>query len=201
MNAEINTIAEAMTGVTTALSGAFQEMFAGIADGTMNLAQVFTNLGGSLRSLAFKIIADVMAKYLASLLAATLASVVHTVKEIGMAAAVEGFHIVQGRPFAKAVMLKALAEKDPNCEWIMITSADATQATIKTKHRQIPEVLEYQYTIERARAAGYLTGNNRANWETKPQEMLEARATSKAVRRWYPGATFGMHSVEEAHDD
>ncbi len=120
---------------------------------------------------------------------------------LGAAASVEGFHIVNQRPFAKAVMLKALAERDPNCEWIMITSADDKQATIKTKHRKISEVLEYTYTIERAAKAGYLTGKNAENWKTKTQEMLEARATSKAVRRWYPGATFGMHSVEEAGDD
>lgn len=119
---------------------------------------------------------------------------------LGAAAAVEGFHIVQGRPFAKAVMLKALAEKDPNCEWILITSADAKQATIKTQHKKAG-LLEYTYTIERAAAAGYLTGKNADNWKTKTQEMLEARATSKAVRRWYPGATFGMHSIEEAGDD
>lgn len=120
---------------------------------------------------------------------------------LGAAASVEGFHIVNQRPFAKAVMLKALAERDPNCEWIMVTSADAKHATIKTKHRKLPEVLEYTYTIERAAAAGYLTGKNADNWKTKTQEMLEARATSKGVRRWYPGATFGMHAVEEANDD
>lgn len=119
---------------------------------------------------------------------------------LGAAASVEGFHIVNGRPFAKAVMLKALAERDPNCEWIMITSADDKHATIKTQHKKAG-LLEYTYTIERAEAAGYLNGKNSENWKTKRQEMLEARATSKSVRRWYPGATFGLHSIEEAHDD
>jgi hypothetical protein len=123
---------------------------------------------------------------------------------LGMAASVEGFHIITSggvaRPFPKANMLKALAEKDPNCEWIMITSADDKHATIKTMHRKVGP-LEYTYTIERAEKAGYLNGPNKHNWQTKTQEMLEARATSKSVRRWYPGATFGMHSQEEALDD
>jgi 5'-3' exonuclease len=119
---------------------------------------------------------------------------------LGAAASVEGFHIVNQRPFAKAVMLKALAERDPNCNWLMVTSADDKHATIKTVHK-LAGPLEYTYTIERAVQAGYLTGKNAENWRTKTQEMLEARATSKAVRRWYPGATFGMHSMEEAGDD
>lgn len=120
---------------------------------------------------------------------------------LGMAASLEGFHIVNSRPYAKATMLKALAERDPNCEWIMVTSADDKQATIETKHRKIDKVLSYQYTIERAAKAGLLTGNNRHNWEKIPQEMCEARATAKAVRRWYPSCTFGMTSAEEAGDD
>jgi hypothetical protein len=60
--------------------------------------------------------------------------------------------------------------------------------------------LEYTYTIERARKAGYLTGGNKHNWTTITQEMLEARAVSKAVNRWYSGATLGMKSYEEAQD-
>lgn len=125
---------------------------------------------------------------------------------LGMAAALEGFHIISSkkdgtqRPFAKAVMLKALAERDPNCEWIVITSADDKHATIKTVHKKVGP-LEYTYTAERAVQAGYFEGPNGYNWKTKTQEMLEARATSKAIRRWYPGSIFGMHSVEEAGDD
>lgn len=120
---------------------------------------------------------------------------------LGAAASVEGFHIVNNRPFAKATTLKALAERDPNCEWLMVTSADDQQATVETKHRKIDKVLTYTYTIDRAEKAGYLTGKNRENWITKTQEMLEARATSKAVRRWYPGSTLGMISTEEAADE
>ena len=119
---------------------------------------------------------------------------------MGVAASVESFHIVDGKPFPKATTLRALAERHPDCEWLMVVSADEKQATVKTKHRKAGE-LTYQYTIERAEKAGYLTGKNKHNWLGKTQEMLEARATSKAVRRWYPGSVLGMHAAEEAHDD
>jgi 5'-3' exonuclease len=117
----------------------------------------------------------------------------------GMSAALEMFHIVQNKPYPKAKALKMLAERDPMCEWIMVTSADDKHCTIKTKHRRAGE-LEYTYTIERAERAGFLRGGNKGNWLSIPQEMLEARATSKAVNRWYPGSTFGMSSAEEMLD-
>ncbi len=117
----------------------------------------------------------------------------------GMSASLEMFHIVQGKPFPKAKALKMLAERDPQCAWIMVTSADDKHCTVKTEHRKAG-LLEYTYTIERARTAGFLTGGNKHNWTAIPQEMLEARATSKAVNRWYPGSTFGMSSAEEMQD-
>lgn len=119
---------------------------------------------------------------------------------MGMAQALEAFHIVNDKPFMKATALQALASRDPDCVWIMITSSDGKHAVCKSQHRSAG-LLEYTYTIERAALAKLTTGNNRHNWETKPQEMLEARAKSKASRLWYPSATFGMHSQEEALDD
>jgi 5'-3' exonuclease len=118
---------------------------------------------------------------------------------MGMSESLEAFHIVQDRPFPKAVWILARGQRHPDCEWLMVTSADAKHAVLSTQHRKAGR-LDYEYTIERAALAGYLTGKNRHNWETKPQEMLEARAISKGVRRWYPGATFGMHSFEEEQD-
>ena len=118
---------------------------------------------------------------------------------MGMSESLEAFHIVQDRPFPKAVWILARGQRHPDCEWLMVTDADDKRAVLSTMHRKAGR-LDYTYTIERAAQAGYLTGKNRHNWETKPQEMLEARAISKGVRRWYPGATFGMHSFEEEQD-
>lgn len=119
---------------------------------------------------------------------------------MGMAESLEAFFIVNERPFPKAVWILSRAQKHPDCAWMMVTSADAKQATVTTLHRQAGK-LEYQYTAERAAAAGYFDGKNKHNWITKTQEMLEARAISKATRRWYPGSVFGMHAMEEAGDD
>jgi hypothetical protein len=116
---------------------------------------------------------------------------------VGLAAALQGFHIVNDKPFASAHLLRSLAERDPNCEWIMCTHADDKSATWVTKHRKIPEPMSYTYTRERAEQAGMFTGKNAHNWKTKTQEMLEKTSGAKGVRRWYPGATMGLHIPEE----
>lgn len=118
---------------------------------------------------------------------------------LGLAASLEAFHIVKNKPYPKAHFLQAMAERDPNCEWIMITSADETHATIETVHKKAGH-LKFTYTIDMARKAGHLTGSNRANWEKIPRNMCEARAKSAGSNRWYPGSTFGMPSVEEMQD-
>jgi RecT family len=107
--------------------------------------------------------------------------------------------LFKGRPYPSAKGKHFLALRDPNCVWFTVTSADEKHATVKTKHREAG-LLEYTYTIERAQRAGYLTGGNKHNWQTMPQEMLEARAKSKGADRWYPGSTFGMPTVEEIQD-
>lgn len=116
---------------------------------------------------------------------------------VGLAAALQGFHIVNDKPFPSAHLLRSLAERDPNCEWIMCTHADDKSATWVTKHRKIPEPMSYTYTRERAEQAGMFTGKNAHNWKTKTQEMLEKTSGAKGVRRWYPGATMGLHIPEE----
>lgn len=115
---------------------------------------------------------------------------------LGMMEALEAFHIVKDRPFPKATTLQALAERHPMCVWILVTESDSEHATCKSVHREAGP-LSYNYTIDDARREGLTTGSNRHNWETKPRNMLEARAKSRAARLWYPGAVMGLHSFEE----
>lgn len=118
---------------------------------------------------------------------------------LGFATSLDSFHLYNNKPLLKAVTYKALAERHPDCVWIVIVSADDTQATMKTNHRELG-ILEYQYTADRARKAGYFTGGNKENWNNKTQEMLEARATTKSIRRWYAGVMIGQRSYEEEQD-
>lgn len=123
---------------------------------------------------------------------------------LGVAASLDAFHMVtvrgKTRPYPKAHFLQALAERDPNCEWIMVTSSDEQHATLTTMHRKAGK-LSVTFTIERARKAGYLDGGNKRNWEIQPQNMLEARVKSWGSKLWYAKATFGLPSFEEMQDE
>jgi 5'-3' exonuclease len=120
---------------------------------------------------------------------------------LGYAESLESFFIVKNRPFPKAKWILSRMQKHPDCEWCVITAADEKAATIKAKHKKFPDILSITYTIEMAEQAGHTTGPNRHNWEKNTRSMLRARAISAGCGDWFPGATFAMHSVEEALDN
>jgi len=112
---------------------------------------------------------------------------------LGMTTALDGFHVIEGKPSPSADLIRSLAEDDPNCEYLMLVSADDTQATWETKHRRHPNPTRYTYTIEDARQAGLTSGN----WVKRKREMLTKTAGSKLARIVYPRATMGLYSPEE----
>lgn len=120
-----------------------------------------------------------------------------TGRELGltMMQTLNGFHIVKDKPFAGWQLIKSLAERHPDCEWLVCTHADDKSATWRTKHR-VHGILEYTYTVERARKAG-LFRQNAENWEGKPQEMCTKTALSKGCWQWYTSALIGLPLSDE----
>jgi 5'-3' exonuclease len=116
-------------------------------------------------------------------------------RELGLkvTSALDGFHVIEGKPSASADMMRALAERHPDCEYFRIIDSSAESATWETKHRRHPEATRYTYTIAEARLAG-LTGGN---WAKRPRDMLTKTAASKLARLVYPGATVGLYCPEE----
>jgi 5'-3' exonuclease len=125
-------------------------------------------------------------------------------RELGMgyAEALEAFHIVKDRPYPKAVWILSRCQKHRDFfnGFYIVSSSDATQCTIKAKHRAIDEILVFQYTIQEAEQQGHTTGANKDNWRKSPRSMLRARAITGSSKEWCPGATYGMPSAEEAED-
>ena len=118
---------------------------------------------------------------------------------IKITSALGGFFMVDGKPTASADMIRALSERDPNCEYLMCIYSDDKRAVWETRNRKWPagKTDTYEYTVERAQQAGMFTGKNAHNWKTKTKEMLEKTAGSKGCRRWYPGAVGGIYCPEE----
>ena len=122
-------------------------------------------------------------------------TVIIKARELGlkMTTALDGFHIIEGKPSASADLMRALAERHPDCEYFRIIDSSAESATWETKHRRHKDPTRYTYTIAEARQAG-LTGGN---WSKRPRDMLTKTAASKLARLVYPGATAGLYCPEE----
>lgn len=120
---------------------------------------------------------------------------------LGMMQSLMSFHNVKDRPFAGWQVLLALAESDPNCEWLMCAESTTERAVWKTKHRKRPAAEEFEYTAEEAKENGCFTGGNKHNWLSRTRQMLRKTCLANAVRIWYPGRTMGLYIQEEMNDE
>ena len=107
--------------------------------------------------------------------------------------AIHGVAWVQGKPVIDATLLRALAIKAGYR--VLVTEASRTTATAKVVLTTTGETLgTVTYTIEDAKTAG-LAGKD--TWKRNPEDMLVARATSRAVRRYCSDALVGGGLTED----
>jgi hypothetical protein len=107
--------------------------------------------------------------------------------------AIHGVAWVQGRPVIDATLLRALAIKAGYR--VLVTEASRTSATAKVVLTTTGETLgSVTYSMEDAKTAG-LAGKD--NWKRNPEDMLVARATSRAVRRYCSDALVGGGLTED----
>lgn len=115
--------------------------------------------------------------------------------------ALAGTHMIEGKPVSHADVIRALAEKDPNCEYFMCVESTPTKATWETKHKRHPRPTTYTYTIEEAQAIQEYwrkdKWGNPSNWGKRPRDMLAKTASCKLARLVYAGATMGLYCPEE----
>jgi len=114
-------------------------------------------------------------------------------------AALDVFHMIDGKPYPFAYLVVALAQKDPDCEYLCPVEASDTIAVWETKHRKHDKPRTVTFTMEQARIAGLPKPSDKGGngWVKNPEDMLVKSAGSKLARRIYPGATLGLVSVEE----
>jgi hypothetical protein len=111
--------------------------------------------------------------------------------------AIRQIYIVEGQPSPSASLMLALAFGSGllrRQDW-RITKSDAAECTIELfgTTRAKPE-----YVI--ARFDEYKHLHKKTNWQNYPQDMLVARATSRAMRRYFPDMFGGVYCAEERVD-
>lgn len=115
-------------------------------------------------------------------------------KALGLSAmaAIQGIHVVEGKPTASAQLIGALVR---NAGHRLRVTGDDKQATASIWRADDPE-FEFRaaWTIQRAAAAG-LTG--KAVWKNYPAAMLKARAITEVARDACPEVLSGVAYTEE----
>ena len=112
-------------------------------------------------------------------------------------AAIQGIHVIEGKPTASAGLIGALVRKAGHR---LRVSGDDQHAVCEIVRGDDPDfTFRSEWTMDRARAAG-LTGKQ--VWKNYPAAMLKARAITEAARDACPEALSGVnHTAEELGDD
>ena len=133
---------------------------------------------------------------------AQIFTIIQKARELGLPLTVvlDNYHIVEGKPTPSADLIRALAERDPNFDYLMPIEQGPTRCTWEGKNKRHPRAVPYTYTIEEAVAVGLTRPSQNgkpSNWVTRPTDMLNKTAASKLARQLWPGATMGLYCLEE----
>ena len=109
--------------------------------------------------------------------------------------ALQSVSFFDGKPMIDATMQRALARQAGYR--VIVSDASATSATV-TVSEQGEVIGSATFTIEEAKAAG-LTSKN--TWKNYAEDMLVARATTRAIRRFAADVMVGLSIEDEIVDD
>ena len=111
---------------------------------------------------------------------------------IDLLTAMQSVAFVQGKPVIDASMQRALAKRSGYR--VIVTEASPKSATVKVSDAD-GELGSATYTLDDAKRAG-LDGKD--NWKKNPEDMLVARATTRAMRRFAAEVMVGVLLDDEA---
>ena len=120
-------------------------------------------------------------------------------RELGIQAmaSLRAFHIIEGKPYPSAELLRALVIKSGKAKFFRRTARSAESVTYETQRGDDP-VVSFTYTMAEAVAAGRVKDGS--GYKRDPSDMLIARCSSKLAREVYPDVVLGMTSFEEVED-
>jgi hypothetical protein len=140
----------------------------------------------------------------AEITAAQITAAILAGQELGLSpmSALRSIDIIEGAPALRAVAMRGLVQSKGHDIWPGPTSA--TRVVMFGKRKGTDNVVEREWTIERARSMGITTnrkGETKQNWTRQPENMLIARGTSEMCRLIAADVLLGMpYSVEELLD-
>lgn len=113
---------------------------------------------------------------------------------VGPMQALAAIHVVDGRPFPSAELLRALVLGAGHS--LTVAESSGTRCRVVGRRRGETESAEVVWTIEMARAAG-LTSKPGTAWRNYPRAMLLARASADVCRMIFPDVVKGLGRVPD----
>jgi 5'-3' exonuclease len=108
-------------------------------------------------------------------------------------------HNIKGKLTMSAQMIVGLVLRSGKAEYFECVESTAARAVYVTKRRGGRNEMRLEFTIEEARAAGYLAKQDSA-WQKTPETMLRHRCETELARMAYPDVVGGLYSPEEMID-
>ena len=137
-----------------------------------------------------------------------------TGRELGLPAmtSLRAIHCIPGKdgslmPCLSAELKESLARAHPAVEYIRMKESTDTRCIYVGKRKDMTEVYEATWDIERAQKAGLLDrgadekAKSMNNWNRFPRAMLRARARAEIASIVEPAAALGIPTREELEDD
>ena len=117
---------------------------------------------------------------------------------LGPMQALSSIHVVDGRPFPSAELLRGLVLREGHSLRVVESTGTRCRVLARRRNQSEAEAVGVDWTIEMARAAGLA---NRGAWRTYPRAMLLARASADACRMVFPDVVKGLGHVPETGGD
>ena len=108
--------------------------------------------------------------------------------------AMDGIHVIQGKPTMSASLMVGVVMASPKCEYMYCSEMDEKHAVWKAKRRGTPQEVTREFTIEQAAKMGL---TNKDNWRKQPDVMLQWRCASALCRQLFPDVINGFYANEE----
>lgn len=109
-------------------------------------------------------------------------------------------HNIKGKLAMSAIMIVGLILRSGKCEAWDLVETTAERATYVTKRVGSKREIPMTFTIEEARAAGYL-GKADSSWAKTPKTMLRHRCETELGRAVYPDVVGGLYTPDEMGAD
>ena len=108
--------------------------------------------------------------------------------------AMDGIHVIQGKPTMSASLMVALVLSSPKCEYMYCDEMNDSKSVWVAKRAGTPNEVRREFTIEHAQKM-QLTSKD--NWIKQPDVMLQWRCAAALIRQLFPDVVNGLYATEE----